>query len=116
MNISSLVVTTAPQYVQEVVKSLEESGVCDVYFIDEKGKIIITIEGETTEEEVRKVKIIEELPHVLTANMMYSYSEEELAQAIEEFQKVEETVPDILKVEGICADEIDYKGDLKGKL
>ncbi len=116
MNISSIVVQTAPQHLQTVLKALEESKVCDIYFIDEKGKIIVTIEGENIEEEVSKVKIIEEISNVLSANLMYSYSEEELAEAMEEFQKVEEMVPDILKVEGICADEINYPGDLKGKL
>jgi nitrate reductase NapD len=116
MNISSIVVTTSPIYLQQVLKQLEESGLCEIHFIDEKGKIIITIEGENVAEEVSKVKAIEEMPHVLSANMMYSYSEEELEHAIEEFHKVEELVPDILKDEGICADEIDYHGDLKGKL
>ncbi len=116
MNISSIVVTTSPKHLQEVLKNLEESGLCEIHFIDEKGKIIITIEGENVGEEVAKVKTIEELPHVLTADMMYSYSEEELEHAIEEFHKVEELVPDILKDEGISADEIEYHGDLKGKL
>ncbi len=116
MNISSLVITTAPQHLQQVIKSLENSGLCEIHFIDEKGKIIVTIEGENVSEEVSKVKEIEQMPHVLTADLMYSYSEEELANAIEDFKKVEELVPDVLKDEGICADEIDYQGDLKGKL
>jgi len=81
MNISSLVITTAPQHLQQVVKSLENSGLCEIHFIDEKGKIIVTIEGENVSEEVSKVKEIEQMQD-----------------------------------EGICADEIDYQGDLKGKL
>ncbi len=116
MNISSIVVTTSPKNLQKVVKNLEESGLCEIHFIDEKGKIIITIEGENVTEEVSKVKEIENMPYVLTADLMYSYSEEELANAIEEFHKVEELVPDVLKDEGICAEDIDYQGDLKGKL
>ncbi len=116
MNISSIVVTTSPKNLKQVIKQLEESGLCEIHFIDEKGKIIITIEGENVGEEVAKVKAIEEMPYVLTADLMYSYSEEELANAIEDFKKVEELVPDVLKDEGITADEIEYHGDLKGKL
>ncbi|NPA73759.1 MAG: chaperone NapD, partial [Epsilonproteobacteria bacterium] len=65
MNISSIVVQTLPKYLDEVVNSLKECEVCDYHFHDEKGRIIVTIEGEDVSEELKKLRVIEGLPHVI---------------------------------------------------
>ncbi len=115
MNISSAVVITEPKHIKEVLKELEESGLCDVYFHDEKsGKIIITIEGEDVNEETFKLRQIQTLPHVLSANMVYSYSEEEWESAAEYLQKLSNDVPEILNDENVKAEDIVYKGHIKG--
>ncbi|MDQ7056570.1 MAG: chaperone NapD [Persephonella sp.] len=115
MNISSAVVITEPEHIQEVLQSLEESGLCEVYFHDDKsGKIVIIIEGEDVNEETFKLKQIQTLPHVLFANMVYSYSEEEWESAAEYLQKLSNDVPEMLNDENVKAEDIVYKGHIKG--
>jgi len=114
MNISSAVVVTEPEHIEEVLQSLKESGLCDVYFHDDTGKIIVIIEGEDVNEETFKLKQIQLLPHVLTANMVYSYSEEEWESAAEYLQKLSNDVPEILNDDNVRAEDIVYKGHIKG--
>ncbi len=114
MNISSVVVITKPEKVKEVVKSLEESGLCEVYLYDEKGRIIVIIEAEETNEEAFKLRQIQLLPDVLTANMVYSYSEEEWEKAQQYLEQLSNEVPDMLNEENIRAENIVYKGHIKG--
>ena len=73
MNISSIVVQTLPKYIDEVVESLKSCGVCDYHMHDEKGRIIITIEGDGVQEELKKLKVIEAIPHVISADMHKTY-------------------------------------------
>ena len=114
MNVSSVLVVTKPENVEEVKKTLEESGLCDVYFSDEKGMIIVVIEGEDVNEETFKLREIQNLPGVLTANMVYAYSEEEWESAAEYLQKLSNDVPEILNDENVRAEDIVYKGHIKG--
>lgn len=114
MNISGIVVKTTPNFLQEVLDSLRQSGICDVHFHDESGRIIVTIEGEGIGEETAKLKKLQEIPHVVAADMVYSYSEEELEAARKEFEMVD-VVPEVLKREDLKAEEITYGGDLRKK-
>ncbi len=114
MNISSCVIRCNPKDLQDVKKRVEESGVCDIHIVDEKGYIIVTIEGDGIEEEVKKLKTIQFLEGVLSADMVYSYSEEELDKARENFEFIENPVPEILEKD-VRAEEIVYNGDLKKK-
>ena len=97
MNISGIVVRTAPENLKSVLGSLKSSGLCDVHFHDKTGKIVVTVEGEHTGEEVEKMKAILNIPNVLCANLAYSYSEEESAEAFEQIQNITDAVPDVLK-------------------
>jgi len=113
MNISSIVVQTLPKYVDEVVESLKNCGACDYHLHDEKGRIIVTIEGEGVSEELGKLKVIEGLPHVIAADMQMAYSEDEL----DEHMKVindRDAVPKMLN-EDVPVEQIVYNGDLKKK-
>ena len=47
MNISSIVVQTVPKFLDEVVNALKNSDACDYHLHDEKGRILITIEGDS---------------------------------------------------------------------
>ena len=114
MNISSCVIRCHPKNLEDVKKRVEESGVCDIHIVDEKGYIIVTIEGNGIEEEVKKLKTIQFLEGVLSADMVYSYSEEELDQARENFEVVKNPVPEILEKD-VKAEDIVYNGDLKKK-
>ncbi len=113
MNISSIVVQVRQDYVDEVVEALKAADFCDYHFHDkDKGKIIVTVEGEGVEEEIAKVKQIQAIPHVITADMMMAYSEEELDK---ERSKLEmgPNVPEMLNDDTLRAEDIVYHGDLK---
>ncbi|MEZ0322855.1 MAG: chaperone NapD [Hydrogenothermaceae bacterium] len=112
-NISGVVVQTKPEFLRTVLESLEETGVCDVHFYDEKGRIIITIEGENTEEEVSKLKIIQSIPYVISAEMHFSYTEEELDRAIKEINKNTEKILNFLNDDKTPIEKIKYSGHLK---
>ncbi len=112
MNISSIVVKTVPKYLNEVVESLKNCGVCDYHMHDEQGRIIITIEGEGVAEELEKLRIIEAIPHVITADMQMAYSEDELDAHMEIIANGD-AVPKILNDESVDFTNMTYNGDLK---
>ncbi len=113
MNISSIIVKTRPENYDAVWLNLKESELCEVHFGDkEKGVIIITIEGECVEEEIEKLRQIEEMPFIISADMHMSYCEEELDKMMEDIDanKTIKKLNDEKK-----AEEIEYFGSLKGK-
>jgi len=88
MNISSLVVKVSPGSMDSVLAALSGSELCDVHFHDQqKGTIVVTIEGRDTGEEMDKMKAIEKMPHVLGAALVYAYSEAELDAAAKRIEK-----------------------------
>ncbi|MBD3841274.1 MAG: chaperone NapD [Campylobacterales bacterium] len=114
MNISSIVVQTVPKYLDEVVESLKACEVCDYHLHDEKGRIIITIEGNGVKEELEKLRVIEAIPHVVSADMQMAYSEDELNEHIEVLNNAD-LVPKMLNDDNIDPSKIIYRGDLKKK-
>lgn len=114
MNISSIVVQTIPKFLDEVVESLKACEVCDYHMHDEKGRIIITIEGEGVKEELEKLHVIEAIPHVIAADMQMAYSEDELDANMEVLNN-SDVVPKMLNDDNITAKDIVYNGDLKKK-
>ena len=114
MNISSIVVQTLPKYLDSVIENLKKSGVCDYHMHDEKGRIIITIEGKNVEEELKKLTVIEAIPYVSSADMQMSYSEEELSNHMEVLENAD-LVPKVLNDKDIKVEDIVYRGDLKRK-
>ncbi len=116
MNISSIVVQCLPENLENVVESLNECEVCDYHFHDEKGRIIITIEGEDVSEELEKLKVIEAIPNVLAADMQMSYSEDELERHIKMLEN-SEAVPKVLQGDTTKIDPstVVYNGDLRKK-
>jgi nitrate reductase NapD len=114
MNISSIVVQCLPEYVEEVVESLKNTPECDYHMHDEKGRVIITIEGEGVSEELEKLKVIEAIPHVIAADMQMAYSEDELDEHMEVLNN-RDAVPKILNQDEIDVDKVVYHGDLKKK-
>jgi nitrate reductase NapD len=114
MNISSIVVQCLPEYVEEVVESLKNTPECDYHIHDEKGRIIITIEGDGVSEELKKLKVIEAIPHVIAADMQMAYSEDELDEHMEVLNN-RDAVPKILNEDNVDVDKVVYHGDLKKK-
>jgi nitrate reductase NapD len=114
MNISSVVVQTVPKYLDDVVKALKNSDACDYHLHDEKGRIIVTIEGESVSEELKKMRVIEMIPHVISAEMQMAYSEDELDAHMERLDNAD-VVPKMLNDDSIKPEDIVYNGDLKKK-
>jgi len=114
MNISSIVVQTLPKYLDEVVKNIKECEACDYHLHDEKGRIIVTIEGESVSEELKKLAVIEAIPHVAAADMQMAYSEDELDAHMEVINS-SDAVPKMLNDDSMDVQDIVYNGDLKKK-
>jgi len=114
MNVSSIVVQTIPKYLDEVVEALKNTPECDYHFHDEKGRIIITIEGDGVSEELKKLQIIEAIPHVIAADMQMAYSEDELDEHMAVINSAD-AVPKMLNDDTIDPRDIVYNGDLKKK-
>ena len=114
MNVSSIVVSTVPKFLDEVVESLKNCDVCDYHMHDELGRIIITIEGAGVEEELKKLKVIEAIPHVVSADMQMAYSEDELSSHMEVLDNAD-VVPKALNDHDMNPKDIVYNGDLKKK-
>ncbi|RXK06646.1 chaperone NapD [Halarcobacter bivalviorum] len=113
MNISSIVVQTRPEYIDEVVESLKKCEACEYHLHDEVGRIIVTIEGNGVQEELEKLRVIENIPHVASADMQMAYSEDELDEHMEVLED-SDIVPKMLN-EDIAVEDIVYRGDLKRK-
>jgi len=116
MNVSSIVVQARNEFIEGLVEKIKNCDFCDYHFHDASiGKIIVTVEGEGIEEEMANVRKIEALDHVISAEMMMAYSEDELDQERDNLVK-SDVVPDVLKNDAIRAEDITYHGDLKKKL
>ena len=113
MNLSSIVVLTTPQYIESVIQSIKESGEFEYHLHDEKGRIIVTIEGEDTEEEIRKLKTLQQLPNVISAEMVFAYSEDELDKERNKLENDNDNIPEWLNDPDADISKINYGGDLK---
>ena len=115
MNISSIVVQALPKNIEGLVAFFEEADFVDYHLHDkEKGKIIVTIEGEGVEEEIEKLIKVQKLPNVIAADMMMTYQEDELDEEIRKLE-AENPVPEILNEEDVDVRDVVYHGDLKKK-
>jgi len=115
VNISSIVVQTNPKYTEEVVEILKSADFCDYHFHDEKGRIIVTIEGEGVEEEIAKLVKIQEMEHIISADMSFAYSEDELNAERDKLEAVGDALPQWLNDENATKRDIKYNGDLKDR-
>ncbi|MPQ45591.1 nitrate reductase [Marinifilum sp. N1E240] len=114
MNISSIVIRSLAEHSENLVALLKESDLCEYHLHDET-KIIVTIEGEGISEEIAKLKKIQKMDHVISADMMYSYSEDELDREKDKIEKsdgINQWLNDKSKDAGL----INYAGDLKKKI
>ncbi len=97
MNVSGIVIKTAPENREAVIEALKASGLCEVHLHDDEGTIIVTVEGTNTGEEVQKVREIMNIPQVLCADLAYSYSEDETDASLFRLERIRDAVPDALK-------------------
>ncbi len=112
MNISSIVVQVNPENLSTVIDQLKNSDLCDYHHSDELGRIIITIEGESTEEEMNKLRQIQQMKQIISAEMHFSYSEDELDQMRSDLEINTDNTPAWLN-DDTPAERIKYNGDLR---
>jgi nitrate reductase NapD len=113
MNLSSIVIHTRPEHLDEVLEVVRKSDICEYHLHDKKGHIIVTIEGKGTDEEIRKIRAIEKMPHVISADMVFAYSEDELEQERDKLEKTDDNIPKWMNDPEAKAGDIKYGGDLK---
>ncbi|OQX76358.1 MAG: nitrate reductase [Bacteroidetes bacterium 4484_276] len=113
MNLSSIVIQTKAEYLDEVLEAVKKSDFCEYHLHDDKGRIIVTIEGKDTDEEIRKLRVIEKIPHVISAEMVFAYSEDELEQERDKLEKADDNIPKWMNDPDAKAGDIKYGGDLK---
>jgi nitrate reductase NapD len=116
MNISSIVIQCKSEFYDEVKEWCESSDLCDFHFGDkDKGKIIVTIEAEDVGKEIEKLVKIQEQPHIIAADMMMTYQEDQLDEEIKKLNEAD-VVPPVLNEDDIDVTKVVYNGDLKGKI
>jgi nitrate reductase NapD len=96
MNVSSVVITTSPEHVQEVKESINSLDHCEVHFHRPDGKIVATIEGEIIDDQMNILKRIQDIRFVLSASLAYSYCEDELTKSLDQRDALKNPVPDSL--------------------
>ncbi len=71
-----LVCSLRPEHLDLVRSALLDSGLCEIHFSDEKGRIVVTIEGDDDADESSKLKKITDLRNVVSADFAYTYRDE----------------------------------------
>lgn len=83
MTLSGVMVGTNPQRLEAVKMALNAYPWAEVHHWDDQGRIIVTIEGESSEDNVERLKVLKALPHVLCAEMVVHCFEDEVQPAPE---------------------------------
>ena len=97
MNVSGIVVKTTPDHLHDVIADINAIDLCEVHFNDDEGRIVATIEGETIDEQMERMKKIQNMPFVHSANLSYSYCEDEVKTGLDQIQHSCEKVPEGLQ-------------------
>ncbi|KJF43666.1 chaperone NapD [Draconibacterium sediminis] len=111
MNVSSLIITTPVEYEETVIQLINENALCE-YHAHKDGKIVVTIEAASVNDEVKVMKLISKMQHVISVEMIYSYCEDELEQERDKLE-LEGKIPDWLNEENAKAEDIVYNGHIK---
>ena len=78
MNLSSILVTTSQRYFDTTIAALTAIDGLQVHYLDEaSNRIIVTQEAENTSQEMEGLQRIKSLPHVVVAEMVFHYCEED---------------------------------------
>jgi len=113
MNISSIIIKTIVGKTDLVIEEIKKSSLCEVH-LHENNKIVALIEAESISDETAIVKKVSKLENVISAEMAFSYCEEELDEIRNDITISNDT-PEWLNDDTIRAEQIKYQGDLKKK-
>ncbi|MBK2000647.1 chaperone NapD [Campylobacter sp. RM10532] len=83
-NLSSVLIMAKEEYVDDLKKAIAKIPFCTVELC-EKEKIIVVIESEKLEDELNSYKMLEQLPNIVSINMVFSYQDldEDMQKAID---------------------------------
>ena len=112
MNISSIIIKTKKEHLDDLIQSLKEGELCEYHLDDGLGNIVVTIEEKGVEQEIAILKKLSALTNVISAEMAFSYSEQELDGLKERIEQSVD-VPEWLNKNGIDAKDINYSGRIK---
>ena len=78
MIISGIVLTSRSEHLAELSQAVAAISWAEVHFSDPKGRLVVTIEAGDIDQSVDRLKDLQRLPRVLTADLaQYSIHEEE---------------------------------------
>ena len=77
MIISGIVVASRPEHLAEVNQALEAIPWVDVHFSDPRGRLVVIMEAADLDQSVDRLRQLQELPHVLMAELAQYCIEEE---------------------------------------
>ena len=110
MNISSVIVLSKEKDNTELIQALKSIEGCEVH-LSEGQKIIVSLEAENLDAETGIFRKIEKTPGVMSARLVYAYSENEVEQDMKNVEQSAE-YPEWLNKD-THAREIPYSGKLK---
>ena len=73
MNISAILVVVLPENLESMVQDLNRLPGVEVHHVEESGRLIVTQEAESIDDEVKGLKAIKKLPGVVMADMVQHY-------------------------------------------
>lgn len=84
MNISSVIVIAKKENLSECIELLKQIKNCEYHLHSDEGKIVLSIESENLDEEINTFKQIESTKFVVSAQMVYSYNDEDMLSNLKE--------------------------------
>jgi nitrate reductase NapD len=84
LNVSGIVVKTSKKHLQQVIDNITSVDGCEVHFNDSEGKLVVTIEGESINDQMERLKRIQGIPFVYSVDLSFSYCEDELRRSLGE--------------------------------
>lgn len=78
MNISSVIVLVKPENLEKSIELLGKIQNCQYHMHSDEGKIILSIETQSLDEEINTFKQIEQTQNIISAQMVYAYNDEDM--------------------------------------
>ncbi|MBT4090405.1 MAG: chaperone NapD [Deltaproteobacteria bacterium] len=97
MNIASLLVEVKPENMESLLQNVASFPWAEVHHTEKEGRMIVTVEGETSQEDVANFKTIKSLPGVISASLVEYCFEEEKGMTHENIDIAE--IPEYLQNE-----------------
>jgi nitrate reductase NapAB chaperone NapD len=77
MTLTGILVLTTPAALANVIRAIAALEWAEVHPSDGSGRLVVTVEAETTEASLERLKALKRLPGVLSAEMMIHCCEDE---------------------------------------